>query len=266
MIKQFKIPSLIAFLLLLSCEGDMNTIDFTENIGMGFYERLNQNNQKTFIIILAPEQNCHCLSGGELVNKHYRFGNTFVFNLYGIRIPKGCNDDYGMPYIDIDLGALPNGDYELQFNSSHCGIASLYITDTAYQVTMKRPENIDIMWGNARRFYDNTLWVEFYYSTPAELNKGLSLIDSLHTLGVKPSTLGDGYYFYFTKKGDNTVPNMRSYVPYTAPGHDIGYIFDYNFDDSKIKTLMENYRYTDGNLFITIETGKGTSIYSWRPY
>lgn len=264
--KKLKIVPYITFLLLFTCcEKDVNTFNFTENITVGLAETFNSNRQKTFLLRIAPSQNCHCMDKGELIYTYFKLGNSFNVNLLEIQIPKGCNDKYGMPYADIDLGSLSKGSYNIQVNTkSNFNSAFLTITDTAYRVTMKIKENVDLVWGHYRRVFDNSLWGGFCYNSTSELNKGLSLIDSLISMGAQPTSLKDGDYFFFSLLNGKPDLSMSTYVPHYFMGKEINFIFDYNADDERIKNLMARYKYTDGDLYIKVQTGKGFVNYNWR--
>jgi hypothetical protein len=258
------VPLIIILLLLVCCEKDITTFNITENVSMGLAERFNIENQKVFSMRLVPKQNCHCMYGGELLYRYNKFGNSLNFSLLEIQIPKDCKDSYGMPYAEIDLGSLSNGTYDIKVESkSSENLAVLTITDTAYCVTMKSSETIDLMWGHFRRVLANSLWVGFCYSNDTELNSGLSFIDSLKSFGVTPTTLEYGDYLFFSYFKGKTDLKMSGYAPHYY-FKEIGFVYDYNFSDNKITNLMDKFKNAGGNLFIHIGTGKGLNLYNWR--
>lgn len=260
-----KIPFIAILLLLISCEGDIKNIDITGDVLMGLAERFKIGSEKVFSMRFVTRQNCQCMYEGEFLYRYHKLGNSLYFDLVGIEVPEDCNDEYGSPFAEIDLGILSNGIYSIQVNlGSHNNSSNLTISDTAFSVTMIKSENVQLMWGNFRRVFNNTLWGGFCYNTDIELSKGLSLIDSLNTLGVQPSTLEDGDYLFFSKQGNKVDLKMSQYVPRYYFNKEIGFVFNYDFNDQKIMDLMTKFKYTDGDFYIKIATGKGTNLYNWR--
>jgi len=258
---------LILFLLILTkCEGDTyNKIDFTENVTIALAEKFFDFQRKEFFVNFLPKQNCHCMNDGQLDYSFAIDDNTFDFNLKGIQIPEDCKDSYGCPYAQTNIGALANGTYNINVNigsSKNKGVLS--VTDTAFCLTMTKIENLELIWGHFRRVFDNTLWGGFCYSTDTELEMGLSLLDSLNTLGVQPTTLEYGDYFFFTFFNGKPDLRMYGYVPHYYANKEIGFIYNYNFSDEKIKNLMDKFKNLSENLYIKIATGKGSSFYNWR--
>ena len=264
--RQLKRIPLITFLIFLTCcEKDMNSFNFTENINVGLMEIFDDNHQKVFTMRLVPSQNCHCMNKGEIIYSFIKLGNLFNINLQEIQIPKGCNDGHGTPFADIVLGSLSNGIYDIQVNTkSNYNKALLTVTDTAYRVTIKIQENVNLIWGHYRRVFDNTLWGAFCYNTDSELKTGLSLIDSLTSLGAQPTTLEDGEYSFFSIENGKAILPLSFIVPHLYPGKEIAFAFDYRFADEKLTSLLTKYIYKSGDLYLIVRTGKGFSFYNWR--
>jgi hypothetical protein len=243
----------------------MNSFNFTENINVGLMESFDDNNQKVFRMVFEPSQNCHCKNKGELIYSFIKLGNSFNINLQEIQIPKDCNDKYGTPFADVILGSLSNGIYNIQVNTkSNYNAALLTVTDTAYHVTMNIQENLNLFNSNYRRVFDNTLWGALCYNTDSELKTGLSLIDSLTSLGARPTTLKDGDYSFFSIKNGKAILPLAFIVPHLYPGKEIAFAFDYSFADEKLTSLLTKYIYTSGDLYIMVRTGKGFRFYNWR--
>ena len=255
---------ILIVLLFTSCEQKSVTIDFNENINIGFMETFNDQGKKEFLLFCGPEQNCYCMEA-ELLYRYFRFGSNIECNLLEIQIPKGCHDNYGKASASIMLGSLPNGKYNIRINTKeNSNTAILNITDTAYCVKIDRNDNINLIWGHYRRVFNNTLWGAFSYNTENELNKGLSLIDTLTALGAQPTTLEDGDYSFFSIENGKPIKSLVQIVPHSYSGKEIAFVFDYNFDDEKLKILLTKYIHTSGDLYIMVRSGKGFSFYNWR--
>lgn len=258
-----KLLLVIILLFLINCEKNYETIQIPGVVSMGLAERFTPESQKIFSLRLVVDQNCHCTKGN-FRYRYQKFGNSLYFDLLGLELPDGCNEKYGSPYAEINLGSLTNGVYSIKINSkTHSSMAFLTITDTAFNVSMEKSYNIRLMWGHFRRVFDNTLWGGFSYNTDSELSKGLSFIDSLNALGVKPSTLENGDYMFFLKQSEKIDLKMWQYVPHSYM-KEIGFVYNYDFNDQKIINLINKFKFRDGNLYIKIATGKGANLYNWK--
>jgi hypothetical protein len=261
-----KIFLILILLSFTKCESDsVRTLSISENVVIILSERFSDNQKKEFYIRFGLLQNCHCVNEGHLDYRFVRYGHSFDFKLKEIQIPDDCNDSFGSPFAETNLGALENGEYEIKVKvRSDINSGTLTVTDTSYCLTMTNIRNVELRGSHFRRIFENTLWGGFCYSTDAELEMGLSLVDSLKVLGVHPTTLEFGDYFFFTFFDGKPDLRMYGYVPHYYVNKEIGFIFDYNFSDDKIKNLMDKYKNLGGNLYIKVATGKGLSLYNWR--
>lgn len=261
----YKLLAVLILFLILKCEKDTHKrIDIEGNVVVILYENFSNSSAKEFYIRFAPLQNCHCYTKGILNLNYVRFGDSYDFNIKDIRIPEDCDEPYSCPVAEKNIGSLSSGNYN--FRLKVAGVRNdgiLSVTDTAYSLNLAQ-NNIEVRGSHFRRVFPNTIWGGFSYYTESEYQMGLALIDSLKALGVQPSSLKYGDYYFFTYLNGQPNLNMYNYVPVFNHGKEIGFVYDYAFSEDKLSSLLNKFKTIGTNLYVVVATGKGFRFYSWR--
>lgn len=197
------------------------------------------------------------LAGYHIFSSLSKTGNCISIQLNGI-LASQIGATILMPATaSVDLGALPNDIYTMNFKINGVTIAAIMLVSDTSFVTKIQPNNlIEIATPRVLRVPRNIIWGQAESISPSVYQ---SFLDSLVFLGATPATLMAGQYHYFSinEDGSFSIPSMLGF-PY-------GCHFLYRFDPDTMvsRSLVKRFakRYRD-SICVELLGGRGENYYT----
>ncbi len=237
--------------------GSGNIAPIRDKVAVQPFETLSSSQRTIELKCVAAEFGSPCES---VVTSVSHSGNSYTVNFSGIYVsPNPCVAIVVPVIATVSLGNLGPGNYKLNFIVNGVwNTLGLAVSNTSIVLS-----GSDTSWVNytnpvLTRVPSNTLWGWVSYGGTGMDTVVSSLLDSLKMAGAAPTTLADGYYYYFAVKSGRIV----STYPFATPMASTVY-FAYSYSGpfaavSKIanrhllkypSTMFMNIYDADGNRF-----------------
>lgn len=258
-----KLLIICTVLLFTACKKDdsvlkSNPID--SKIRIGVWEVLGANS-RTLTLSCATERIYP--SGGFGINTTKKA----ISNGHSITFESIFQPEYGHALSSpastiVDLGATPNGTYEIELNNANFkNKGKLKVTDNSIHLIFGPQKGIELIRTVTRRVPDKTYWgtIGYHHQTSLELVE--NFLRKFEQIGgvFKKQTPGQYVYYEINNAGDIVVDEKNSGYYYVKP-----FIFQFEGDEVDLKNLIrtEGKNYKD-QLVINVENYKGEFINSW---
>ena len=263
-----KVLKFAAFILILagsffSCnkqgQGSISSIDSVINIRM--VETFNIS-PRTVQFYCSTSKTYPCCNYSINV-EHQRLSNVIDISFKNIIEHDICLTALGTATAVIDLGALSNGTYRLNFHNGNVRhIGELIVTSERYKINIS--DNPAFRFTNTplNRIPAQTIWGTIGYHKQETSSLVQSFIAELIGLGATKKFYNSGVYdgFDIDKKGD-----------IVQPGKDSGYwfaqsfIFHYSGNIDNVEQLVKQYAHDYGveYMYISVYSDKGENFLSW---
>lgn len=190
-----------------------------------------------------------------------RDGYDIKIKLKDILIPEDCWSSLETPVqLHIPFGKVKSGDYiaKIKIGSSENRVG-LTVKDSSFYCYPIELKNLTIRQDTIRRIPKNVLWGAFCYQNERDSLLGMSLIDTLNKLPVSEIKLPDGNYNQFLIT-DGKI-SIILWHEYGSCSKNVCFIYGYDFDDSVLHNIMEEYRMMPQTTFFSIiRTSNGSSL------
>lgn len=189
--------------------------------------------------------------------------NTFDISFKGVIETDMCLTALGPATATIDLGALSNGTYQLNFqNGSSWHSGQLVVSSDSYKVNLGSNSNFSFTNSLLNKIPENTIWGYVGYHKQETSALVQSFLDELLNLGANEKLYLPGDYreFEIDENGKIVQPGANSGYYFAR-----SFVFQYSGDIAKVEQLVEQYARDYGTeyMYIGVYTDKGGQILSW---
>lgn len=255
---------IIASILLFSCESEseeqINTLG--SEISFSLAEYLDPQ-QKNLTFKFLTEKDFPCINY-QISHQVQRVGNIITIELTDVEKADVCLDAIGPATAFIDMGNLPEGDYNLliKVGEAITNQGTLSVTPQSYQLSMEEPEGLIVENIELLRIPDNVIWGTIKYIAQQK-TKGLydNLMSSLQGIGATEKRLSEGNYYYFDVDVSGRIRPKNAVLDNLT---EEPFLMEFSGNDDQLVNVlgqMENI-YGEGAM-IRIYNAKGEEFTSW---
>jgi hypothetical protein len=232
--------------------------EIESDIKIRMTEMLLEETPQTFLLFISTEKIYPCANYG-IVHSVQQDSTKIILEFSKIIVPNICMTAPEHAKTIIDLGAITNGEYELEvIVGDNKSVGQLIVTSQYFNINFEEPKQLQIEYSSINRVPPNTIWGEVrYYAAPSEV-LAKSFIDSLEFLGATKQLYNQGEYLYFQIDSLGQIsPQQQANDYYTK----IKYIYNYPKNTSEIDSLVKNYGRNFGDsLDIVVYTKEGETF------
>ena len=166
-------------------------------------------------------------------------GRQFEISLKEIQEPADCEEGVNTAHVNINLGLLTPGYYELDIDLRNTVVntGQLTVTGESYVIEMEDPKGISFLRRELFRVPAKTIWGYIAYEDGSEAiaNDFVSQLNEMTT----PKSLKKGYYGYFSIQTDNSDQILLGSPP---EGPFQSFLFEFDGQESMLSELVDQYR------------------------
>lgn len=190
----------IISVLFFSCESgpeeQVNTLGSEISLSLAEYP---EPQEKTLSFKFLTEKDFPCINY-QISHNMQRAGNTITIELTSIEKADVCLNAIGPATAFIDVGNLPEGDYDLtiRLGKSISNHGTLSVTPQAYSLAFEEARGLIVENKELLRVPDDVIWGTVKFLT-GQQNENLydAFLSAMESIGASEKRLKEGDYFYF---------------------------------------------------------------------
>ncbi|HKR03005.1 MAG TPA: hypothetical protein VJY62_00100 [Bacteroidia bacterium] len=249
------IITLLGFIFISGCKKD-KIGEGVDVITVQMFQKLTANGST--LILNCSGGNFGCTNVGIKYELKIEYDNiTIVFfdayyTSYDHCIEPG-NSDAPSAVANVDLGYLPNGNYNLNIsNNNSTNHLILIVSDSKFKIVGSNSSTVKFYLGimESNRIPVDALWGDISYDN-SNYNKMLSFFDSLDSHGCSQFVMEPGNYGVFIVNADGSIDRSSLTI------RDSSVLRKYSGNISEISDIIHTFCYPNGTLDINFYNGKG---------
>lgn len=248
--------------LLFSCESEsveqVNTLGSEISISLAEYL---EPQQRTLTFKFLTEKDFPCINY-QISHDIQREGQAIHITLSSIEKADVCLNAIGPATAFIDVGNLPEGDYDLtiQLGQAITNYGALSVTPEAYKLSIEEPQGLLVENPELLRIPKDVIWGTVKYLS-GQQNKNLyeAFLGSLEGIGASEKRLTEGNYFYFDIDATGKIRANQS-VPDRV---EIPFLMEFNGDEDQVIRVLNQMSQTFGEeVVIRVYNSRGEEFKS----
>lgn len=187
--------------------------------------------------------------------------NTINISFKGVIETNLCLTALGPATATIDLGALNNGTYQLNFQNGEVRYSGqLVVSSDNYTVNLSTNPAVNVTNSPLRKIPEHTIWGLVGYHKEETLPLVQSFFTALMELGATKKSFNPGYYTEFEIDKNGEIALMGNHGYWFAQA----FIFHYSGNISDLDELLKQWSFEyNERMSISINTDNGERFLSW---